>query len=40
VDVSDDGMLLNDSEEVVNVRRQCEENEGTDCDTGDHDPDW
>jgi len=28
-----DDMLWNDSEEVGNVRSECEEDEGTDCDT-------
>jgi hypothetical protein len=33
-------MLWNDSEEVRNVRSECEEDEGTDCEDGDTDSDW
>jgi len=40
VDVNDDDMLWNDSEEVGNVRSECEDDEGTGCDIGDHDSDW
>ena len=36
----DDDMLWNDSEEVGNVRSECEEDEGTDCADGDSDTDW
>ena len=28
------------SEEDGNVRSECEEDEGTDCDDGDRDTDW
>ena len=35
-----DGMLWNDSEEDGDVRDECEEDEGTDCDNGDNDTDW
>jgi hypothetical protein len=31
---TDDDMLLNGSKEDGNVRRQCEEAEGTDCEDG------
>jgi len=37
---SDDGMLWNDSEEEVDVRRKCEEDEETDCQDGDSVTDW
>jgi hypothetical protein len=40
VDVSDDDMLWNDSEEVGNVRSECKDDEGTGCDSGHHDTDW
>ena len=33
-------MLWNDSEEDRNVRSECEEGEGTDCEDGDTDSDW
>jgi hypothetical protein len=36
VDETDD-MLLNGSEEDGNVRSECEEDEGTDCEDGDSD---
>ena len=35
-----DAMLWNDSEEDGNVRREYEENEGTDCEDGDSDTAW
>ena len=40
VDESDDNMLWNGSEEDENVRSQCEEDEGTDCEDGNSDTDW
>jgi len=40
VDVSDDDMLWNKSEEAGNVRSECEDDEGTGCDNGGHDTDW
>ena len=33
-------MLCNGSEEAGNVRRECQEDEGTDCEDGDSDTDW
>jgi len=33
-------MLRNGSAEDGNVRSECEEDEGTDCDDGDRDIDW
>jgi hypothetical protein len=35
-----DDMLWNCSEEDGNVRSECEDNEGTDCEDGDSDTDW
>jgi hypothetical protein len=32
---TDDGMLWNGSEEDGDVRSECEEDEGTDCEDGD-----
>jgi hypothetical protein len=40
VDGTDDDMLWNDSEEDGDVRCECEEDEGTDCEDGDRDTDW
>jgi hypothetical protein len=40
VDKTDGGMLWNDSEEDGNVRSECGEDEGTDCEGGDSDTDW
>ena len=40
VDGSDDDMLWNGSEEDGDVRSECEEDEGTDCEDGDSDSDW
>jgi hypothetical protein len=37
MDGTGDDMLWNDSEEVGNVRSECEENEGTDCEYGHSD---
>jgi hypothetical protein len=39
VDENDD-TLWNGSEETGDVRRECEEDEGTDCDNGASDTDW
>ena len=35
-----DDLLWNGGEEVENVRSECEEDEGTDCEDGDSDTDW
>ena len=35
VDGTDDDVLWNDSKEDGDVRSECEEDEGTDCDSGD-----
>jgi hypothetical protein len=35
-----DDMLRNDGEEDKDVRSECEEDEGTDCEDGDSDTDW
>jgi hypothetical protein len=40
VDEADDDLLWNGSEEDENVRSECEENEGTDCEDGDSDTVW
>jgi hypothetical protein len=40
VDGTDDNMFWNDSEEDGNVRSECDEDEGTDCEDGDCDTDW
>ena len=40
VDGTDNGMLWNGSEEGVDVRGECEEDEGTDYEDGDSDTDW
>ena len=40
VDEIDDDMLWNGSKEDGNVRSECEEDEGTDCENGDSGPDW
>ena len=40
VDESGDVMLWNGSEEVWDVRSECEEDEGTDCEDGDSDTNW
>jgi hypothetical protein len=37
MDGTDDDMLWNGSEEDGNVRIECEDNEGTDCEDGDSD---
>jgi len=40
VDGTGDDMLWNDSEEDANVRSECGEDEGTDCEDGDSDTNW
>jgi hypothetical protein len=35
-----DDVLWNGSEEDGNVRSECEEDEGTNCDDGDSDTEW
>ena len=40
VDGTVDDMLWNGSAEDGNVRSECEEDEGTDCEVGDNDSDW
>ena len=37
---TDGDMLRNGIEEDGNVRSECEEDEGTDCDDGERDIDW
>ena len=37
VDGTDDAVLWNDSGEDGNIRSECEEDEGTDCEDGDGD---
>ena len=39
-DGTDHDMLCNGSEEDGNVRSECEEDEGTDCEDGESDTDW
>jgi hypothetical protein len=40
VDGTDDNMWWNGSEEDGNVRSECEDDEGTDCEDGDSDTEW
>jgi hypothetical protein len=40
MDETDDDMLCNGSEEDGDVRSECGEGEGTDCEDGDSDTDW
>ena len=40
VDETDDGVLWNDREEDGNIRSECEEDEGTECEDGDSNIDW
>ena len=40
VDRTDYHMLWNGSIEDRDVRNECEEDEGTDCEAGDSDTDW
>ena len=35
-----DDILWNGSKQDGNVRTECEENEGTDCEDGDSDTEW
>jgi hypothetical protein len=35
-----DDMLWNGSEVMGNVRNECEEDEGSGCESGDSDTDW
>ena len=39
LDRTADGMLWNGIKEKENVRSECEEDEGTDCEDGDNDTD-
>jgi hypothetical protein len=39
-DGTDDDMLWNGSEEDGDVRSECEEDEGTDCEDGDSNNGW
>jgi len=40
LDETDDDMLWNGSKEGGNIRSECEDDEGTDCDSGDSDTGW
>ena len=40
VDGTDDDILLSGNEEDGNVRSECEENVGIDCEGGESDTDW
>jgi hypothetical protein len=40
VERTDDDVLWSDSEEDGDVRSECEEDEGIDCEGGDSDTDW
>ena len=40
VDETDIDMFWNGSEEDKNVRSQCEEDEGTDCEEGNSETNW
>jgi hypothetical protein len=40
VGATDNDMLWNGSEEDGNVRNECVEDEGMDCEDGDSDTDW
>jgi len=40
LDGADSDMLWNGSEEDGNVRSECEEGDGTDCEDGDSDTGW
>ena len=40
VDGTDDAVLWNDIEEDGNIRNECEEDEGTNCEDEDSDTDW
>jgi len=38
--VDETDMLRNGSEEEGNIRNECEEDEGNECEDGDSDPNW
>jgi len=38
--VDETDMLWNGSEEERNIRNECEEDEGNECEDGNSDPDW
>jgi hypothetical protein len=40
MDETDNGILWNSSEEEGNVRSECEENEGTNCEDENSGTDW
>ena len=40
MDGTEDDKLWNGSKEYGDIRRECEEDEGTDCEGGDSDTDW
>jgi len=40
MDGTDDDMLWNGSEQDGNIRSECAEDKGTDCEDGDSDTDW
>jgi hypothetical protein len=40
VNETDDDMLWNGNEEDGNVKIECEEDEGNDCEDGDSNTDW
>ena len=40
MDGTDDDMLWNASEENRDIRSECEEDGGTDCEDGNSDTDW
>jgi hypothetical protein len=40
MDENDDDMLWNGSEEDGNVKSECEEYKGTDCEDGDSNTGW
>jgi len=40
MDETDDYVLCNDSEMCVNGKRECEDDEGTDCENGESGIDW
>jgi hypothetical protein len=40
VDETDDDLFWKISEKIGNLRNECEEDEGTDCEDGDGDINW
>ena len=40
MDGTEDDKLWNGSKEYGDIRRECEEDEGTNCEGGDSDTDW